>query len=107
MPNTQIIESRTYGDTQSYYPMPFLSRENYTMYWKTAYNMNQKRIIDMVATAQKHVDQGISCILFVKDDTPTEELSHYLVYAHYKELKSLYYIRTLNTTSEGCEACAV
>lgn len=107
MPNTQIIETRTYGDTQAYYPMPFLNKKSYHLYWKTAYNMNQKRIIDMVATIQKHVDQGISCILFVPDDIPTEQLAHYIVYAHYKELKSLYYVRTKNTTADECEACAV
>jgi ribonucleoside-diphosphate reductase alpha chain len=107
MPNTQIIETRTYGETQTYYPMPYLSRQNYTLYWKTAYNMNQKRIIDMVATFQKHVDQGISCILFVPDDIPTEQLAHYMVYANHVGLKSLYYVRTKNTTASECEACAV
>lgn len=107
MPNTEIIETRTYGDTLAYYPMPFLSRKTYHFYWKTAYNMNQKRIIDMVATFQKHVDQAISCILFVPNDIPTEQLAHYLVYAHHKELKSIYYVRTNNSSVNSCEACSV
>lgn len=107
MPNTEIIETRTYGDTLAYYPMPFLSRKTYHFYWKTAYNMNQKRIIDMVATFQKHIDQAISCILFVPNDIPTEQLAHYLVYAHHKELKSIYYVRTNNSSVDSCEACSV
>lgn len=106
MPITAKVETRTYGDSQTYYPAPFLSPET-QWYYKSAYDMNQKRIIDMVATIQKHVDQGISCILFVNDDIPTEQLVHYYVYAHYKGLKSLYYTRTRNLTADGCENCAV
>lgn len=106
MPITAKVETRTYGDSQTYYPMPFLSKET-NWYYKSAYDMNQKRIIDMVATIQKHVDQGISCILFVNDDIPTEQLVHYYVYAHHKGLKSLYYTRTRNLNAEGCESCAV
>ena len=73
MPITQIIERRTYGNSETYYPMPFLSPET-RWFYKTAYQMDQYRIIALVATAQQHVDQGISCTLFVNSDVSTREL---------------------------------
>ena len=64
MPITQLIERRTYGNSETFYPMPFLSPET-RWFYKTAYQMDQYRLIDLVATAQQHVDQGISvhCLL--------------------------------------------
>lgn len=106
MPIVDLIETRTYGNSQTFYPAPFLARDNMISY-TTAFNMDQYRIIDMVATIQRHVDQGISTILFVSSNTPTNELARYYLYAHKRGLKSLYYTRNKLLSVAECTACAV
>ncbi len=86
--------------------MPFLTKENH-FYYKSAYFMNQEKIIDLVATIQPHVDQGISTVLYVTSEASTKDLARLYYYAWAKGLKSLYYIRTKNLTVEECETCSV
>ncbi|QHW35847.1 class 1b ribonucleoside-diphosphate reductase subunit alpha (plasmid) [Paenibacillus rhizovicinus] len=106
MPITDQVETRAYEKSKTYYPMPHLSRQNHFAY-KSAYKMDMFNLIDIVAAAQVHVDQAISCILFVDSDIPTNELAMYYVYAAKKGLKSLYYTRSRELAKEECEACAV
>lgn len=108
MPVVRRIENRTYGNASTYYPMPFLSPTTQWLY-KSAFDMDQKKIIDMVAVIQQHVDQGISTTLFVKKDIPTDELVQYFAYAHKRGLKSLYYVRNRTKPNENdiCESCAI
>lgn len=106
MPIVDHIEARTYGNATTYYPMPYLSIENY-FYYKSSYNMNMMNVIDLVAEIQQHVDQGISTILYVTNEVTTRELARLYIYAHHKGLKSLYYTRTKNLSVEECLSCAV
>ncbi|MBO7747468.1 class 1b ribonucleoside-diphosphate reductase subunit alpha [Paenibacillus sp. MWE-103] len=106
MPIVEPIETRTYANSTTYYPMPFLSKDN-LFYYKSAYQMNQLKVIDLIAEIQTHVDQGISTILHVNSDVSTRELSRYYVYAAKKGLKSLYYTRTNMLSVENCISCAV
>ncbi|RYM06207.1 class 1b ribonucleoside-diphosphate reductase subunit alpha [Sporolactobacillus sp. THM7-7] len=106
MPVVNLIERRKYGNSETIYPMPFLSPET-MWYYKSAYQTNQYRVIDMIAAIQQHVDQGISTILYVDSRTSTRELARLYVYAHKKGLKSLYYTRTQLLTPEECTACSV
>lgn len=106
LPIVDLVETRTYANSTTYYPAPFLAPENQISY-TTAFNMDQFRIIDMVATIQRHVDQGISTILFVDSNTPTNQLVRYYLYAHRKGLKSLYYTRNKLLSADECTSCAV
>jgi ribonucleoside-diphosphate reductase alpha chain len=106
MPIVNVIESRTYANSTTYYPMPYLSRENFWFY-KSAYDMNQFKIIDLIAEVQEHIDQGISTILYVNSDISTRDLARYYIYANKKGLKSLYYTRTRKLSVEECVACVV
>jgi len=106
MPVVDHIETRKYANATTVYPMPYLSPETYFLY-KSAYDMNQLDIIDLIAEIQPHVDQGISTILYVNSDVATSELARYYVYAQKKGLKSLYYTRTRNLKVEECTSCAV
>ncbi|WP_028399344.1 class 1b ribonucleoside-diphosphate reductase subunit alpha [Ectobacillus panaciterrae] len=106
MPIVNQIESRTYANATTYYPMPYLSKETF-WYYKSAYDMNQFKLIDLIAEVQQHIDQGISTILYVNSDISTRELARYYIYAHKKGLKSLYYTRTRKLTVEECVACVV
>ncbi|UXR28890.1 ribonucleotide reductase subunit alpha [Bacillus phage Nachito] len=106
MPITQLVERRSYANSEAYFPMPYLSKDTY-WYYKTAYNIDKFKLIQLVATIQQHIDQGISCTLFVNSDVPTNELARYYIYAHKKGLKSLYYTRTNKLSVEECISCAV
>lgn len=112
MPITEQIEVRTYGDSTTIYPMPFLTNEN-MLYYQSAYRMNMMKVIDMVSVVQRHVDQGISTTLFVTDDKTTRDIAKYYIYAHKKGLKSLYYTRTkmtreaTNDATNECVVCSV
>lgn len=106
MPIVDQIERRTYGNAETFYPMPFLSSET-MWYYKSAFNTDQMKLIDLVSTIQTHVDQGISTILYVNSEISTRELSRLYVYAHYKGLKSLYYTRNKLLSVEECTSCAI
>lgn len=106
MPIMERIEERTYGNSKTYYPMPYLSAENWFFY-KEAYDMDMFKVVDMIATIQRHVDQGISFTLFLKDTMTTRDLNKIDLYAHHKGIKTLYYARTKDTGQEGCLSCTV
>ncbi len=104
MPITAQVESRVYGNSTTYYPMPYMAKEN-ILFYKSAYNMDQSKIVDLVAKIQPHIDQGISTILFVDSDASTKDLAKLYLHAFKKGLKSLYYTRTKNKKVEECESC--
>ncbi|MFZ7765029.1 class 1b ribonucleoside-diphosphate reductase subunit alpha [Bacillus licheniformis] len=106
MPIMERIEERTYGNSKTYYPMPGLSAKNWFFY-KEAYDMDMFKVVDMIATIQQHVDQGISFTLFLKDTMTTRDLNRIDLYAHHRGIKTLYYARTKDTTAEGCLSCVV
>ncbi|TVX86006.1 class 1b ribonucleoside-diphosphate reductase subunit alpha [Paenibacillus agilis] len=105
-PIVNVVENRMYGTAQTYYPMPFLSMDTY-FYYKTAYDIDMYKMIDLVAVIQEHVDQGISTILYVTSNTPSNELASMYAYAWAKGLKSLYYTRTKTLKIDECESCSV
>ncbi|ASB89440.1 class 1b ribonucleoside-diphosphate reductase subunit alpha [Bacillus sonorensis] len=106
MPIMERIEERTYGNSKTYYPMPGLAPSNW-FYYKEAYDMDMFKVVDMIATIQQHVDQGISFTLFLKDTMTTRDLNRIDLYAHHKGIKTLYYARTKDTGQEGCLSCVV
>lgn len=126
-PITQLIENRQEKKVGSiFYPAPFLSNETLP-YYKSAYDYDQRKIIDIYAAAQKHIDQGMSLTLFMRSTLPeniyewktgvsskltTRDLNRLRNYAWTKGIKSLYYIRTYTeddefTTANTCESCMI
>lgn len=106
MPITEKIETRTYADSTTHYPMPFMSPQTFWFY-KEAYQMDMFKVIDLMAVIQKHVDQSISTTLFVNDDMTTGKLARLYIYAHKKGLKTLYYTRTKVSSQDDCLSCTV
>lgn len=124
-PITQKIEERVEGKRgKVYYPAPYLSDETIP-YYTSAYDMDQRKIIDVYATAGKHVDQGLSMTLFMRSELPygmyewklgsdnptkktTRDLSILRNYAWKKNVKSIYYIRTFTDDGDeiGANYCA-
>lgn len=106
MPIVEHIETRTYANSTTYYPMPYLAQDNFFFY-KSAYNIDQFKLIDLIAELGQHIDQGVSTVLHVNSNVTTRELSRFYIYAAQKGLKSLYYTRTKRLTIEECTSCAV
>lgn len=106
MPIVEQIETRTYANSTTYYPMPYLRPDN-VFYYKSAYQMDQFKVIDLIAEIQPHIDQGISTVLHVNSDVTTRELARSYLYAAHKGLKSLYYTRTNKLSVEECLSCSI
>lgn len=114
-PISAPIEIRKEGKLgRVYYPAPFLSEETLP-YYKDAYKIGPKAIIDVYAAATQHVDQGLSCTLFYPDTVTTRDLNKNYIYAWTKGIKTLYYMRIRqvalegtqveNSAAEYCESC--
>ncbi|MDM1293664.1 class 1b ribonucleoside-diphosphate reductase subunit alpha [Sphingobacterium sp. N143] len=105
MPIVDIIEVREYGDSTTYYPMPYLTNDNY-FYFKSAYDMDQFKVLKLISVIQRHIDQGVSTILHTNSKDSTRDLSRYYIYGHKLGLKSLYYTRTRKSTIDECVSCS-
>ncbi len=126
-PITRLIEERQEKKTgKTYYPAPYLSNETMKFY-KSAYDIDMRKVIDVYASAQKHIDQGMSLTLFMRSDIPegiyewkngrtskltTRDLNILRNYAWHKGIKSIYYIRTFTENndevgSNACESCSI
>ncbi|WGF39300.1 MULTISPECIES: class 1b ribonucleoside-diphosphate reductase subunit alpha [Lysinibacillus] len=105
-PCTERVEVRDYADSRTIYPMPHLTNDNSHLYVE-AYDVNPYDLIDLYAASQKHVDQGISMTLYVKDNWTTEQLAKVYIYAWIKGIKSVYYVRQRLQSLEECVACQI
>lgn len=109
-----------------YYPAPYLSNDTIP-YYTSAYDMDMRKVIDIYAAAQEHVDQGMALTLFMRSTIPaglyewkdgrtdkmtTRDLNILRNYAHRQGIKSIYYIRTFTDDnqevgSNECESCVI
>ncbi|MCM6880371.1 class 1b ribonucleoside-diphosphate reductase subunit alpha [Enterococcus italicus] len=124
-PITRLIEERQEKKIgKIYYPAAYLSNETIG-YYKSAYDMDMRKVIDVYATAQQHIDQGMSMTLFLRSDIPeglyewktttkqtTRDLNILRHYAFHKGIKSIYYVRTFTDDAEEigsnqCESCVI
>ena len=110
-PVSNIVEIRDFGFLQAVYPMPYLTNENKHLY-KNAYEVDQKKMLDLMAIIQDYVDQAISIVVNVKSDTTLKERASIITYAWKKGIKSLYYWRTQKQSIMAdkepiCESCSV
>lgn len=125
-PITRLVEERQEKKTgKIYYPAPYL--DNGTLpYYKSAYDMDMRKVIDVYAAAQQHIDQGMSLTLFMRSEIPeglyewktetnkqtTRDLNILRHYAFNHGIKSLYYVRTFTDDAEEigsnqCESCSI
>lgn len=109
-----------------YYPAPYLSNDTMP-YYTSAYDMDMRKVIDIYAAAQQHVDQGMAMTLFLKSTIPeglyewkkgrtnkmtTRDLNILRNYAYKKGIKSIYYVRTFTDDKQEvganqCESCVI
>ncbi len=127
-PITRMIEERQEKKIgKIYYPAPYLSNDTLP-YYDSAYDMDMRKVIDVYAAAQQHVDQGMSLTLFMRSEIPeglyewkegsgnskqtTRDLNILRHYAFNKGIKSIYYVRTFTDDAEeigsnACESCVI
>lgn len=128
-PIVNRIENRQEGKVGSvYYPTPHLSNETLP-YLKSAYDIDMRKVVDVYAAAQQHVDQGLSLTLFFRSDytgfecpyewkdknqpkLTTRDLNKIRNYAWTKGIKSIYYIRQFTGGNDRqsineCESCVI
>lgn len=107
-PIKRLVEERTYNNSKTYYAMPFSEVAEFQYSMETAYDLDTKKIIDLIATAQKHIDQGISFEMCVNSTLTTRDLNLLQLYAWKRGIKTIYYVRTNKINeAEGCVSCAV
>jgi ribonucleoside-diphosphate reductase alpha chain len=73
--------------------LDFISDEDKDVF-KTAYEINQKAIINNASIMQKYITQGMSTNIFLPADVNVKELYDIHMLAWEKNLKSLYYLRS-------------
>ncbi|KAI7248271.1 hypothetical protein KC345_g11873, partial [Hortaea werneckii] len=88
MPIVEQIETRTYANSTTYYPMPYLRPDN-VFFYKSAYQMDQFKVIDLIAEIQPHIDQGISTVLHVNSDVSTRELARSYLKGEYTIMSAI------------------
>ena len=118
-PVSKVVEVREYGTSKTIYPMPYLDNENKHLY-KSAYDIDIYKYLDLMRVCQEHIDQAISITLHV--DTEKYSIADVIkmqIYSHNIGLKSLYYIRTIfkklmgeetiiqTNNVDTCESCMV
>ena len=102
-PIASKIEIRKEGKLgRVYYPAAYMTNENLE-YYKDAFEIGWKAIVDTYAEATQHVDQGLSLTLFFPDTATTRDLNKAQIYAWRKGIKPLYYIRIRQQALEGTE----
>lgn len=123
-PITHRIEERLEGKRGTvYYPVPYLSDETIP-YYVSAYDIDQRLIMDVYAKAQRHVDQGLSMTVFLRSEfkedlyewkkdseyptkKTTRDVSILRNYGWSVDVKSIYYVRTFTDDGEiiGANEC--
>ena len=109
-PIASKIEIRKEGKIgRVYYPAAYMTNDNLE-YYRDAYEIGWKAIVDTYAEATQHVDQGLSLTLFFPDTATTRDLNKAQIYAWRKGIKTLYYIRIrqqalAGTEVQGCVSC--
>lgn len=116
-PIVSPIEIRKEGKLgRVYYPAPYLSDETLP-YYKDAYRIGYKPIIDVYAAMTQHADQGLSLTLFWNDTVTTRDMNKAYIYAFSKGIKTIYYGRIKQESLSGtqvegtaagyCESCMI
>ncbi|MCR8967328.1 class 1b ribonucleoside-diphosphate reductase subunit alpha [Streptococcus zalophi] len=103
-PVVSPVEVRKEGKIgRVYVPSYKIDNDNYVYYQQGAYEVGPEPIINIVAAAQKHVDQAISLTLFMTDKATTRDLNRAYIHAFKEKCASIYYVRVRQDTLEGSE----
>jgi len=96
--NSDAIWSDIITHEGSVQHLEFLTKDEKDVF-KTAFEIDQRWVIEHPADRQKYVDQAISTNIFLPADVNKEYLNELHIIAWQKGLKSLYYCRSTNLQS--------
>ena len=103
------IFRREYSEEKKNYRIPVTAPDlnlETMWYYKSVYLIDQKWSILQNARRQKHIDQGISFNLYVRNDIKARDLLDLHLLAWETGLKTTYYVRsTSSAVIEECESC--
>lgn len=103
-PVVSPVEVRKEGKIGRVYSTAYkLDEDNYKYYKDGAYELGPNPYIDIVAQAQKHIDQAISLTLFMNDTATTRDLNKAYIRAYKSKCASIYYVRIRQNVLEGSE----
>ncbi|AHH45542.1 class 1b ribonucleoside-diphosphate reductase subunit alpha [Mesomycoplasma bovoculi] len=113
-PVVSPVEVRKEGKIgRVYVPAYNINFETMDFYKDGAYELGPIPIINIVAEAQKHVDQLISMTFFLTDKATTRDLNKAYIHAFKKGCGSIYYVRIRQDVLEDsenlndCQACVI
>jgi ribonucleoside-diphosphate reductase alpha chain len=102
-PHVDAVETRKEGRTgRVYFPQPYVTNENFHLV-ENSYDVGYERLIDVYATAQRHIDQSLSMTLYFKDTDTTATINKAQIYAFKSGIKTIYYSRIRQSTLSGTE----
>jgi ribonucleoside-diphosphate reductase alpha chain len=91
--NTPEVWKSIISNEGSIIHLPFLTNEEKEVF-KTAFEIDQRWIVELAADRQEYVDQGQSLNLFFDSNSSNKLMSDVHLLAWEKGLKSLYYLRS-------------
>jgi ribonucleoside-diphosphate reductase alpha chain len=111
-PISAQIEIRKEGSVGRLYYPAFGMNDDNREYYRDSYIVGPEALVDIYAAATEHVDQGLSCTLFIKGDATTRDITKAHMYAWKKGLKTIYYTRVQSDSLAGtdldmCVSCAL
>ncbi len=103
------IYRREYVEEKKNYRIPVIAPDLSPAtfwYYKNAHEVDQVWSLKQNAVRSRHIDQGISFNLYVKNNVKASELLNLHMTAWKTGTKSTYYVRSTSVDIEDCEACA-
>ncbi|MBE3594484.1 MAG: ribonucleoside-diphosphate reductase subunit alpha [Candidatus Carbobacillus altaicus] len=74
-------------------------------YYKNAHEIDQKWTLKQQAARSRHIDQGVSLNLYVRNDIKAKDLLDLHLLAWRSGIKTTYYVRSLSIEVEECVSC--
>ncbi|WP_396137106.1 ribonucleoside-diphosphate reductase subunit alpha [Bacillus sp. AG4(2022)] len=108
-PSIDPIFKKAYSEEKKDYKIPVTVpdlNQRTTWYYKSAYQIDQNWSIKQNAARQRHLDQGISFNIYVKNDVKAKTLLDYHMNAWKQKMKTTYYVRSTSSEFEDCDSCS-
>lgn len=104
--NTEEIWKEIMENEGSVQSLDELTQEEKDVF-KTAFEIDQYKLIKMAGDRQKYIDQGQSLNIFLKDNISKRLLNDLHLYAWKRKVKTLYYLRSNSShkVSSVCNRC--
>ncbi|CAM3553906.1 ribonucleoside-diphosphate reductase subunit alpha [Hydrogenibacillus schlegelii] len=107
-PSIDPIYRKEYVEEKNTYRIPIVApdiEQGLMWYYKSAHEIDQHWTIRQQAARSRHIDQGASLNLYVKNTIKAKELLDLHLAAWRSGVKTTYYVRSTSVEVEECEVC--